>query len=167
MQNLDECEMHIAVTINGTKVSDEIEPRQTLADYLRYRLRLTGTHVGCEHGVCGSCTILMDGRAVRSCLTLAVQADQTKITTVEGLVGADESLSALQVAFRKHNALQCGFCTPGMLTTLHAFLSECPDANEEQIREAISGNICRCTGYVSIVEAALEARYSYRRQASE
>jgi carbon-monoxide dehydrogenase small subunit len=147
--------------VNGRKVSVNVKPRMTLADCLRYELKLTGTHVACEHGVCGACTVIMDGEAVRSCLTLAVQAENSKIVTVEGLSPA-EGLSPLQQAFKHHHALQCGFCTPGMLTTLHALLSQEPNATEERIRDVISGNICRCTGYVTIVEAALDARSAYQ-----
>ncbi len=149
-------------TVNGNRAEVEVEPRMSLADCLRHKLKLTGTHVGCEHGVCGACTVLVDGNAVRSCLMLAVQADGVEITTVEGLPGAQgDTLGPLQAAFRKHHALQCGFCTPGILTTAHALLSEEPDAGVERIREVLSGNLCRCTGYVSIVEAVLEARASY------
>jgi aerobic-type carbon monoxide dehydrogenase small subunit (CoxS/CutS family) len=147
--------------VNGRKVSVNVKPRTTLADCLRHDLKLTGTHVACEHGVCGACTVIMDGEAVRSCLTLAVQAEGSKIVTVEGLSPA-EGLSPLQQAFKHHHALQCGFCTPGMLTTLHALLSQEPNASEERIRDVISGNICRCTGYVTIVEAALDARSAYQ-----
>jgi carbon-monoxide dehydrogenase small subunit len=147
--------------VNGRKVSVNVKPRTTLADCLRHDLKLTGTHVACEHGVCGACTVIMDGEAVRSCLTLAVQAENSKIVTVEGLSPA-EGLSPLQQAFKHHHALQCGFCTPGMLTTLHALLSQEPNATEERIRDVISGNICRCTGYVTIVEAALDARSAYQ-----
>lgn len=147
--------------VNGRKVSVNVKPRTTLADCLRHDLKLTGTHVACEHGVCGACTVIMDGEAVRSCLTLAVQAANSKIVTVEGLSPA-EGLSPLQQAFKHHHALQCGFCTPGMLTTLHALLSQEPNATEERIRDVISGNICRCTGYVTIVEAALDARSAYQ-----
>jgi carbon-monoxide dehydrogenase small subunit len=147
--------------VNGRKVSVNVQPRMTLADCLRHELKLTGTHVACEHGVCGACTVIMDGEAVRSCLTLAVQAENSKIVTVEGLSPA-EGLSPLQQAFKHHHALQCGFCTPGMLTTLHALLSQEPNATEERIRDVISGNICRCTGYVTIVEAVLDARSAYQ-----
>ena len=129
-------------------------------------LGLTGTHLGCEHGVCGACTVIVDGQAVRSCLTLAVQADGERITTVEGL-SPEAGLSPLQAAFRKHHALQCGFCTPGMVTTAHALLSEEPDADADRVREVLSGNICRCTGYVPIVEAVLEARAAYRKMEGE
>ena len=149
-------------TVNGNRAEVEVEPRMSLADCLRHKLKLTGTHVGCEHGVCGACTVLVDGNAVRSCLMLAVQADGAEITTVEGLPGAQgDTLGPLQASFRKHHALQCGFCTPGILITAHALLSEEPDAGVERIREVLSGNLCRCTGYVSIVEAVLEARASY------
>jgi carbon-monoxide dehydrogenase small subunit len=147
--------------VNGELRTVDVEPRLTLADCLRHMLGLTGTHVGCEHGVCGACTVQVDGRAVRSCLMLAVQADGVHVRTVEGLAHGDV-LSPLQAAFRKHHALQCGFCTPGMLMTAHALLSAEPDASEERIREALSGNICRCTGYMSIVEAVIEARAAYR-----
>jgi carbon-monoxide dehydrogenase small subunit len=129
-------------------------------------LHLTGTHVGCEHGVCGACTVIVNGDAVRSCLMLAVQAEGAKVTTVEGL-SPDEGLSPLQTAFKTHHALQCGFCTPGMLTTVHALLSEEPEASEDRIRDVISGNLCRCTGYITIVEAAMDARASYQQGRGE
>ena len=138
----------------------------TLADCLRHEVGLTGTHIGCEHGVCGACTVIVNGEAVRSCLMLAMQADGAKITTIEGLAHGDE-LSPLQQAFKKHHGLQCGFCTPGMLTTLHALLSQEPDADEERIRDVLSGNICRCTGYIPIIEAAMEAREAYRAKAGD
>ena len=147
--------------LNGKAVEAMVPARTTLADCLRHHLMQTGTHVGCEHGVCGACTVIVDGEAVRSCLMLAAQAEGTKVTTVEGLSGESE-LTALQKAFRKHHALQCGFCTPGMLTTAHALLSEEPEADRERIREVLSGNICRCTGYVAIIEAVYEARSAYR-----
>jgi aerobic-type carbon monoxide dehydrogenase small subunit (CoxS/CutS family) len=153
----------IALTVNGQNIKVSVEPRLTLAALLRRRLRLTGTHLGCEHGVCGACTVIVDGDAVRSCLILAVQADGVQITTVEGLAHG-ETLSPLQSAFKKHHALQCGFCTPGILTTMHALLSEEPDAAEERIRHVLSGNICRCTGYLRIVEAVLEAAEAYRKK---
>lgn len=152
----------ITTRINGQVRTFDAEPRTTLADALRDTLRLTGTHVACEHGVCGACTVIVDGLAVRSCLTLAVQADGAEVVTVEGLAGEGE-LSALQAAFRKHHAVQCGFCTPGILTTMHALLTEEPDASEERIREVLSGNLCRCTGYIPIVEAVMEARAAYSR----
>jgi carbon-monoxide dehydrogenase small subunit len=148
--------------LNGRAVEAEVPARTTLADCIRHELRQTGTHVGCEHGVCGACTVIVNGAAVRSCLMLAVQANGSQVTTIEGLSDGDE-LSPLQAAFRKHHALQCGFCTPGMLTTAHALLTEEPDADKERIREVLSGNICRCTGYVGIVEAVYEARKAYRK----
>jgi carbon-monoxide dehydrogenase small subunit len=147
--------------VNDRDVTVTVEPRTTLADCLRDELRLTGTHLGCEHGVCGACTVLLDGIAVRACLMLAVQAEGRAVTTIEGLSHRD-ALTPLQAAFRRHHALQCGFCTPGMIVTAHALLSEEPDADADRIREVLSGNLCRCTGYVPIVEAVLEARASYR-----
>jgi aerobic carbon-monoxide dehydrogenase small subunit len=146
--------------VNGERVKVDVEPRTSLADCLRRELKLTGTHVGCEHGVCGACTVIVDGAAVRSCLMLAAQADGVEIITVEGLSN-DEELSPLQASFRRHHALQCGFCTPGILTTAHALLSEEPNADADRVREVLSGNVCRCTGYVSIVEAILDARQAY------
>lgn len=157
-------QVEISLTINGGPVTAEVPLRVSLADALRDHFRLTGTHVGCEHGVCGACTVIVDGEAVRSCLMLAVQASGKDITTVEGL-GKPEALGPLQLAFRKHHALQCGFCTPGMLTTLHALLTQEPDADEERIREVVSGNLCRCTGYIPIVAAALDAREAYATKA--
>ena len=146
----------LSVTVNGKKFARTVEVRLTLADFLREDLDLTGTHLGCEHGVCGACTILVNGQAVRSCLMLAVQANGSEITTVEGL-STDGELNSLQSAFQENHALQCGFCTPGMLITATAFLRDNPHPTEEQAREAISGNICRCTGYSSIVKAVLQA----------
>ena len=157
--------MSVTVKLNGTKKTLEAPCRISLADALRDLARLTGTHVACEHGVCGACTVIVDGLAVRACLMLAVQADGSEITTVEGLAHHGE-LSALQASFRKHHAVQCGFCTPGILTTMHALLKEEPEANEERIRDVLSGNICRCTGYVQIVEAVMDARASYSRSGS-
>ena len=154
--------MPVRFEVNGRHVEVDVEPRLTLADCLRHHLRLTGTHVGCEHGVCGACTVIVDGAAVRSCLMLAVQADGAKVVTVEGLSN-DEALTPLQASFRRHHALQCGFCTPGMITTAHALLSEEPDADADRVREVLSGNLCRCTGYISIVEAVLDARAAYRK----
>jgi aerobic-type carbon monoxide dehydrogenase small subunit (CoxS/CutS family) len=148
-------------TVNGKAYEATVEPRRTLADCLRHVLKLTGTHVGCEHGVCGACTVIADGAAVRSCLIFAVQADGMDITTVEGLSDGDR-LSPLQASFRKHHALQCGFCTPGILTTAHTLLTEEPDADADRIREVLSGNICRCTGYVQIIDAVLDARAAYK-----
>jgi carbon-monoxide dehydrogenase small subunit len=152
----------IRLRVNGRAFAGEVEPRKHLADFLRHDLGLTGTHIGCEHGACGACTILLDGAAVRSCLLFAVQADGAEITTVEGLAGEGGALNPLQQAFRNYHGLQCGFCTPGMLMTLTAFLSENPDADEHAIRDAISGNLCRCTGYESIVDAALDAARQMR-----
>jgi aerobic-type carbon monoxide dehydrogenase small subunit (CoxS/CutS family) len=147
----------IAVTVNGSTHRAEARVRLTLADFLRQTLHLTGTHLGCEHGVCGACTVLVDGRAMRSCLMLAVQAEGRAVTTIEGLAGPDGELHPLQAAFCRHHGLQCGFCTPGLLTTLVEFLNDCPDPTEAEVRDAISGNICRCTGYDSIVAATLAA----------
>jgi len=152
----------ISVTVNGRKHEAEIEPRLTLADFLRQELKLTGTHLGCEHGVCGACTILLDGRSARSCLMLAVQANGHAITTVEGLAPSPEELHPLQAAFREEHALQCGFCTPGMLTTLTELLTDNPSPSEAEVREAISGNLCRCTGYNSIVAATMSAAQKMR-----
>jgi carbon-monoxide dehydrogenase small subunit len=146
----------ISMTVNGQLRSAAAEPRMTLVDFLRHTLRLTGTHVGCEHGVCGACTILVDGSAVRGCLMLAVQADGKQVQTVESL-GSLEAPHPLQAAFSKHHALQCGYCTPGMLLTLAEFLRDVPAPSEEDVREAISGNLCRCTGYHNIVKATLDA----------
>jgi aerobic carbon-monoxide dehydrogenase small subunit len=147
----------IAVTVNGTRHEAEIAVRLTLADFLRQHLGLTGTHLGCEHGVCGACTILFDGASARSCLMLAVQANGHEVTTIEGLAPGPDRLHPLQEAFRDHQGLQCGFCTPGLLTTLIEFLGENPDPTQDEVRVAISGNLCRCTGYQGIVAAALDA----------
>ena len=152
----------IAVTVNGTRYEREVPVRITLADFLRYELGLTGTHLGCEHGVCGACTVLVNGDAVRACLMLAVQAEGAKVVTVEGL-SHDDRLTPLQAAFRRHHALQCGFCTPGFITTAHALLSAEPDCDADRVREVLSGNICRCTGYISIVDAVLDARAAYKK----
>jgi aerobic-type carbon monoxide dehydrogenase small subunit (CoxS/CutS family) len=153
--------MPVNFTVNGKRVEVEVEPRTTLADCLRQTLRLTGTHIGCEHGVCGACTVIVDSAAVRSCLMLAAQAEGSEVVTVEGL--SDEAaLTPLQAAFRKHHALQCGFCTPGFITTAHALLTDEPDCDADRVREVLSGNICRCTGYIPIVEAVLEARAAYK-----
>ena len=147
----------IAVTVNGKRYEETVPVRLTLADFLRHQLGLTGTHLGCEHGVCGACTILLDGKSARSCLMLAVQADGHEILTVEGIAPNDKELHPLQEAFRDNHGLQCGFCTPGMLTTLVEFLRDNPDPTEQEVRIAISGNLCRCTGYQGIVLAALDA----------
>jgi carbon-monoxide dehydrogenase small subunit len=154
--------MRVTFELNGKPVEVEVEPRLHLADCLRDVLRLTGTHVGCEHGVCGTCTVIVDGAAVRSCLVLAVQAEGSAVTTVEGL-SSEDALTPLQTAFRKHHALQCGFCTPGILTTAHALLSNEPDADADRIRAVLSGNLCRCTGYIPIIDAVLEARAAYSK----
>jgi aerobic carbon-monoxide dehydrogenase small subunit len=146
-------EHEIRLIVNGQSFNRAVEPRLLLSDFLRHDLGLTGTHVGCEHGVCGACTILFDGQPIRSCLTFAVQADGHELMTVEGLAAATESLHPLQEAFHEAHGLQCGFCTPGFLMTLLPFLQENPDPTEDEIREAISGNLCRCTGYHFIVEA--------------
>ena len=147
----------ISLTVNDKVHHQEVEVRLTLADFLRHQLGLTGTHLGCEHGVCGACTILFDGQSARSCLMLAVQAHGHEITTVEGLAPNEHELSPLQEAFRDNHGLQCSFCTPGMLTTLVEFLRDNPDPTEQEVRIAISGNLCRCTGYQNIVAAALDA----------
>ena len=144
----------VTMTVNGRRVSANLEPRVSLADFLREQLNLTGTHLGCEHGVCGACTVIVDGAAVRSCLLFAVQLEGAAVTTVEGLAPEGE-LTDLQRAFREHHALQCGFCTPGFLTTAHAFLQENARPTVEEVRAALSGNVCRCTGYLGIVEAVL------------
>jgi len=147
----------ITLSVNGVTHTREAGVRYTLADFLRQELGLTGTHLGCEHGVCGACTVLMDGRSIRSCLMLAVQAHGHDITTVEGIAPGPDALHPLQEAFRDRHGLQCGFCTPGMLTTLLEFLRDNPNPSAQEVRVAISGNLCRCTGYQGIVEAALEA----------
>ncbi|WP_154674210.1 (2Fe-2S)-binding protein [Nakamurella lactea] len=152
----------VAVTVNGTHRSAEVESRRTLSDYLRHDLGLTGTHVGCEHGVCGACTVLLDGTPVRSCLVFAVTAAGHQVTTAEGLGQLDESgdpnsLSPVQRAFRDCHALQCGFCTPGFMTTITAGIAENPDPTRDEAVEMIAGNLCRCTGYQNIVDAVLRA----------
>jgi carbon-monoxide dehydrogenase small subunit len=145
--------VRVGVTVNGTSYERTVEPRLLLSDFLRHELGLTGTHVGCEHGVCGACTVLLDGDAVRSCLLFAAQADGREVRTVEGLAPAPNELNWLQTAFRESHGLQCGFCTPGILMSMTAFLRDQPDPDETQIREALSGHLCRCTGYRHIVEA--------------
>jgi carbon-monoxide dehydrogenase small subunit len=146
-------DMDVALTINGDQRQASVEPRLTLADFLRERCALTGTHLGCEHGVCGACTVLVDGEAVRSCLMFAVQADGSEVTTIEGLVGRDGGLTEVQEAFRECHGLQCGFCTPGFIVSVTAFLRDHPSPNDQEIREALSGNLCRCTGYQGILNA--------------
>jgi carbon-monoxide dehydrogenase small subunit len=156
----------ITLTVNGMRRTAELEVRLTLADFLRGALGLTGTHLGCEHGVCGACTVLVDEAPIRACLMLAVQADGATITTVEGLARGDR-LHPLQRAFKEHHGLQCGFCTAGMLVTAVALLRENPDPTEPQVREYISGNICRCTGYQFIVDAIIAAGRMLRDEAEE
>ena len=155
--------MHaIRLTVNGAERQARVMPRLLLADLLREEFSLTGTHRGCEHGACGACTVLVDGEPVRSCLLFAVQADGCRVDTVEGLAGSDGTLNPLQEAFRARHALQCGFCTPGMLMTLAAYLREHPSPTELDIREILSGNLCRCTGYQNIVQAGLDAAAALR-----
>lgn len=153
----------ISVTVNGTGHKVRVEDRTSLADLLRKKLKLTGTHVGCEHGVCGACTVVVDGRSVRSCLMLAVQADGAEVRTVEGLSDESGPLGPLQAAFRRCHGLQCGFCTPGMLMTLTDFLSRKPNPTRDEVRIALTANACRCTGYKGIVDAAMEAAAEMRR----
>jgi carbon-monoxide dehydrogenase small subunit len=176
----------VRMTVNGTVQEREVEPRMLLSDFLRHELGLTGTHVGCEHGMCGACTILLEGQPVRSCLTLAVQVDGKHLRTVESLAHAEsheerkrmmgnveearpitDTLSVLQAAFWEHQGLQCGFCTPGILMTMEAFLTENPDPTREQVREALSGHICRCTGYHDIVDSVMAAAQVRRSLAKE
>jgi len=172
VQNLDEmpaftetCD--IAVTVNGQRYEKHVPVRLLLSDFLRHELHLTGTHVGCEHGVCGCCTILLNGEAVRSCLLLAVQADNLRITTIEGMAGVQSELHPIQQAFLEKHGLQCGFCTPGIIMTVHALLHQNPNPDEAEIREGLSGNICRCTGYQNIVEAVKLAALRLREPAQE
>ena len=148
---------NIAVTVNGRRYEETVETRHTLADFLRHQLGLTGTHLGCEHGVCGACTVLFDGEAVRSCLLLAVQAAGAEVTTVEGLAEADGRLHPIQQAFHEMHALQCGFCTPGFLLSVVAFLRDVPAPSDDEIRWGLAGNLCRCTGYQNIVRAVRRA----------
>jgi carbon-monoxide dehydrogenase small subunit len=147
----------VTVAVNGVSSTRHVEPRLLLSDFLRHELGLTGTHVGCEHGSCGACTILLDGQAVRSCILFAAQADGCELTTVEGLAADPASLHPLQGAFREQHALQCGYCTPGILMTLVPFLAEHPHPTEAEVRDVLSGNLCRCTGYQNIVDAVLLA----------
>jgi len=154
----------IVVTVNGKPRSATIETRMTLADFLRHELKLTGTHVGCEHGVCGACTVLVGGISARACLMLAVQCDKLEVTTVEALANNGQ-LNVLQQAFQDHHGLQCGFCTPGMLMTLTELLRDHANPTETEVREALSGNLCRCTGYQGIVDAALAAAKQMREAA--
>jgi carbon-monoxide dehydrogenase small subunit len=147
----------VAITVNGVLQERQVEPRTTLVDFLRDQLGLTGTHVGCEHGICGACSVILDGDPVRSCLMFAVQADGSAVTTVEGLAPQRGALSKIQDAFCEAHALQCGYCTPGMLVACHALVAQNPHPDEAEIREAIGGNICRCTGYQQIVDAVKQA----------
>jgi 2-furoyl-CoA dehydrogenase 2Fe-2S iron sulfur subunit len=149
--------VRIGLTLNGRKVSAETEPRTLLSDFLRHSLGATGTHVGCEHGVCGCCTVMIDGAAVRSCLTLAMQAEGRDVKTVESLAGTEGKLNKLQQAFQNHHALQCGFCTPGILMSFTDYLSRNRKPTEDDLREVLSGHICRCTGYAGIMAALKEA----------
>jgi aerobic carbon-monoxide dehydrogenase small subunit len=150
-------EVSVTLTVNGQARPATVEPRMTLADFLREQCHLTGTHLGCEHGVCGACTVLVDGDAVRSCLVFAVQADGADVTTIEGIATADGELSSVQTAFRDCHGLQCGFCTPGFVMSVTAFLRDHPDPTDDEIREGLSGNLCRCTGYQGILLAVRQA----------
>jgi len=158
----------VVISVNGVEHTVQVEPRMLLSDVLRDELGLTGTHVGCEHGICGACTVIMDGRPVRSCLVFGVQADRAEILTVEGLAGPDGTLHPLQAAFWEKHGLQCGFCTPGVLISAYHFLKENPHPTRDEIREGISGNLCRCTGYQSIVDAVeLAAEWLDRERKSK
>jgi aerobic carbon-monoxide dehydrogenase small subunit len=150
-------EIPVQLTVNGERRAVTVEPRLTLADFLRERCRLTGTHLGCEHGVCGACTVLVDGAAVRSCLMFAAQADGAEVTTIEGIASPGGDLSAVQAAFRDCHGLQCGFCTPGFVVSVIAFLRDQPNPTDDEIREALAGTICRCTGYQGIFQAVRQA----------
>jgi 2-furoyl-CoA dehydrogenase 2Fe-2S iron sulfur subunit len=158
--------VQVCLTLNGRERTGSCEPRMLLSDFLREELGATGTHVGCEHGVCGACTVQLDGVAARSCLTLAVQADGRRIDTVEGLNGGGDGLSDLQEAFRSNHALQCGFCTAGIMMSCQDYLQRKPDPTEEEVRDMLSGHLCRCTGYTNIVKAVLETAASRRAHAA-
>jgi carbon-monoxide dehydrogenase small subunit len=158
-------ETEVKITVNGEPRRSVVEARKTLADFIREDCVLTGTHLGCEHGVCGACTVLLDGMAVRSCLIFAVQADGAAVTTIEGLAPAEGGLSAVQEAFRQEHGLQCGFCTPGFIVSVTAFLRDHADPTEAEAREALSGNLCRCTGYQGIVRALMRAASELRQAA--
>ena len=153
-------EVEVQVIVNGAARSAVVEPRLTLADFLRERCALTGTHLGCEHGVCGACTVLLDGAAVRSCLVLTVQADGRAVTTIEAVASPEGELSVVQEAFRDCHGLQCGFCTPGFVMSVTAFLRDNPDPTDDEIRQGLSGNLCRCTGYQGILAAVRQAAAS-------
>ena len=157
----------IALTVNGQRYERKVPVRLLLSDFLRHELHLTGTHIGCEHGVCGCCTVLLNGEAIRSCLMLAVQADGMALTTIEGFSGHQEQLHPIQQAFREKHGLQCGFCTPGIIISAYAMLHENPTPTEEEIRHGLSGNLCRCTGYQNIVEAVKVAAEYLREQRQE
>jgi carbon-monoxide dehydrogenase small subunit len=150
-------DVDVRMTVNGTTRQASVEPRLTLADFLRDHCQLTGTHLGCEHGVCGACTVLLDGAAVRSCLVFAVQADGAEVTTIEGIAAPDGTLSPVQEAFRDCHGLQCGFCTPGFVVSVTAFLRDNPDPTDDEVREGLAGNLCRCTGYQGILAAVRQA----------
>lgn len=163
MQRLEKNDRHrISIMLNGRAAEGSARPNMLLSDFLRAELGATGTHVGCEHGVCGACTVRVDGQAVRACLYLAVQVDGRRVDTIEGLSQADGSFGILQQAFHENFALQCGFCTPGFLTTLDHYLETNPDPTEAELREALSGNMCRCTGYNEIIRAAMQAAKELR-----
>ena len=156
--------VHIATTVNGVRYERDVEPRTLLVDFLREDLDLVGTHVGCEHGVCGTCTVLMNGESIRSCIMFAVQADGQEITTVEGLVGNGD-MHPLQEAFWENQGLQCGYCKPGMLLRAHEILTENPDPSREEVKEGLASNLCRCTGYAFIVDSVLDAAKRMREEA--
>jgi aerobic carbon-monoxide dehydrogenase small subunit len=158
-------ELVVSVKVNGRSHKALVEPRKTLADFIREDCSLTGTHLACEHGVCGACTVLVDGSAVRSCLMFAVQAEGSEVTTVEGMSPADGSLSVVQEAFRDCHGLQCGFCTPGFIVSVTAYLADNPDPTDTEIRECLSGNLCRCTGYQGIIKAVRQASDVMKAQA--
>ena len=160
-------ECPISVTVNGQHYERQVPVRMLLSDFLRHEIHLTGTHVGCEHGVCGCCTVSLNGEAVRSCLMLAVQADGMALTTIEGMAGMNSEMHPIQQAFQEKHGLQCGFCTPGIIMSVHAILHENPDPSEEEIRHELSGNLCRCTGYQNIVEAVKLAAERLRAQTLE
>ncbi len=152
----------VTIELNGKRVAGNVQSRTLLSDFVRQTLGATGTHVGCEHGICGCCTVMIDGVASRACLTLAVQVDGCRVNTVEGLAGDGARLNALQRAFRKHHALQCGFCTPGILMSFTDYLARNPEPNEQQVRKILAGHLCRCTGYAGIVAAIMEAAQTMR-----
>jgi aerobic carbon-monoxide dehydrogenase small subunit len=160
-------EQPVQLSVNGTPIAASVEPRMTLADFLRDKCGLTGTHLGCEHGACGACTVLLEGDAVRSCLMFAVQADGMEVTTVEGIASPDGTLSPVQSALRECHGLQCGFCTPGFVTSLTALLRDNPNPTDDEIRAGLSGNFCRCTGYQGIVAAARRAAEAMRESVTQ